>query len=102
MAMGSVRSDLDRFYSILRDLSARLGGTRVLAACDGKAEWPIRGVYFFFEPSEYRAPPNEEQLRVVRVGTHAVSTGSQTTLWARLKQHRGHGKPGEPAGGGNH
>ncbi len=37
-------------------------------------------------------------LRVVRVGTHAVTTTSRTTLWNRLSQHRGVAK----TGGGNH
>lgn len=37
-------------------------------------------------------------MRVVRVGTHAVSRGSQTTLWNRLSTHRGSMK----TGGGNH
>jgi hypothetical protein len=31
-------------------------------------------------------------LRVTRVGTHAVSAGSSTSLWDRLKQHYGTGK----------
>jgi hypothetical protein len=34
----------------------------------------------------------------VRVGTHALKAGSQTTLWKRLSQHRGTAR----AGGGNH
>ena len=57
------------------------------------------GVYFFFEPGEYRA--DGQTPRVVRVGTHAVSDGSQTTLWNRLSQHRGR-LAGAHAGGGNH
>jgi hypothetical protein len=51
-------------------------------------------VYFFFEPGEVR--PNGAP-RLVRVGTHAVSAGSGTTLWNRLSQHRG-----STSGGGNH
>lgn len=35
---------------------------------------------------------------MVRVGTHALKTGSSTTLWHRLKQHRGT----EINNGGNH
>lgn len=37
-------------------------------------------------------------LRVVRVGTHALKTGSKSTLWGRLSQHRGPARDG----GGNH
>lgn len=36
--------------------------------------------------------------RIVRVGTHALKSGSRTTLWNRLSQHRGQAKKG----GGNH
>jgi hypothetical protein len=35
--------------------------------------------------------------RIVRAGTHALTKGSGTKLWSRLKQHRG-----QKAGGGNH
>jgi len=36
--------------------------------------------------------------RIVRVGTHALTTGSGAKLWTRLSQHRGQSK----SGGGNH
>ena len=58
-----------------------------------------RGVYFFFEPSECRNDGIHH--RVVRVGTHAVSSGSKATLWSRLRTHRGHLEGSYP-GGGNH
>ena len=35
--------------------------------------------------------------RVVRIGTHALTEGSRSTLWGRLSQHRG-----TEGGGGNH
>ena len=89
---------LDDFYDLLDELHQRLGGTRVLADCDGRQDWPQRGVYFFFEPGEVRA---DGRPRVVRVGTHALTSGSSTTLWKRLSQHRGH-LGGSHAGGGNH
>src|SRR5262249_4980601 len=54
-----------------------------------------RGVYFFFDRSEPRSN-SREGPRVVRVGTHALSAGSRSTLQQRLKQHRGLAK-----GGGN-
>jgi len=57
----------------------------------------MRGVYFFFEKSENRTKSGSG-LRVVRVGTHALKSGSTTTLWHRLKQHRGN----EYNNGGNH
>ncbi|WP_198133797.1 DUF6884 domain-containing protein [Anaeromyxobacter dehalogenans] len=57
-------------------------------------------MYFFFEPGEERRPSAAGQ-RVVRVGTHAVSAGSKTTLWQRLKQHQGYGGDAG-VGVGNH
>lgn len=92
-------SDLDRFYALLGDLADRVGGSRRLAACDGRMDWPERGVYFFCSPTETHA--GTDVPRVVRVGTHAVSTGSKTTLWNRLRTHRG-AQRGTYAGGGNH
>lgn len=68
-----------------------------MGACTGRIEWPRRGVYFIFETGEMRS---DGSPRVVRVGTHAVSAGSRTTLWNRLKAHVGNGT-GESASG-NH
>lgn len=87
---------ISHFYTLLDDLEQRLGGRRLLQDCTSKG-WPDRGVYFFFEPGEQRTVTGEG-ARVVRVGTHAVSAGSKTSLWNRLGQHRG--KVGD--GGGNH
>ena len=91
----SRQHDLDRFYALMDRLNAALGGYRYLRECNGKMDWPERGIYFFFEPGEYRN--DGTQQRVVRVGTHAVSRGSRTTLWNRLITHRG-----TAAGTGNH
>lgn len=99
--MSSRQSDVGRFYRAMEHLRRTLGGYRHLVDCHARMGWPNRGVYFFFEAGEYRAPPHGDQLRVVRVGTHAVSRGSRTILWRRLRQHRGRGKPGEVLGG-NH
>ncbi|MFB6196155.1 MAG: hypothetical protein ABEI80_08275 [Haloplanus sp.] len=95
------RDHLDRFYSLLDDLSERVRGPRKLKNCDGYMDWPDRGVYFFLEPGETRE--STDQLRVTRVGTHAVSEGSNTSLWDRLKQHygTGSGSANHPHGG-NH
>jgi hypothetical protein len=90
-------ADLIRFYEILGSLAVKAGGPRCLANCDGRMGWPQRGVYFFFEPSEVRSDIWQGQ-RVVRVGTHALTTSSRTTLWNRLSQHRGTVTPK----GGNH
>src|SRR5689334_11893528 len=96
-------SQLDRlrgfesFYEALARLEKTLGGKRTLQDCQGRMTWPRRGVYFFFEEGERRSDSGEG-LRVTRVGTHAVSIGSKTTLWKRLAQHKGSAR----GGGGNH
>lgn len=96
MGQDTVRqTNLDRFYAQMDRLNATLGGYRYLRECNGKMDWPERGIYFFFEPGEYRN--NGTQQRVVRVGTHAVSRGSRATLWNRLITHRG-----TAVGTGNH
>ena len=87
--------DLNTFYELLGELRERVGGCRRLQECTGKSGWPERGVYFFFEDGEFREDQNT--LRVVRVGTHAITATSKTTLWSRLHTHRGHSDLG-----GNH
>ena len=80
-------ADLTRLYTLLDGLREQQGGYRTLAAYTGRMDWPARGLYFFFEPGEVRA--GGQTLRVVRVGTHAVSRGSKVTLWQRLAMHKG-------------
>jgi hypothetical protein len=60
-------------------------------------EWPHRGVYFFREPGEDRSDSGQGP-RVVRIGTHALKSGSKTSIWNRLSQHRGT----VSSGAGNH
>lgn len=89
--------DLQRFYRIIARLEETIGGTRKLLDCSGRMNWPRRGVYFFQEPGELRSDTGEG-LRIVRVGTHALKSGSRTTLWTRLSQHKGQAR----SRGGNH
>ena len=93
------KRDLETFYKILNKLERKIGGRRYLSNCNGQMNWPKKGVYFFFEDGEFRE--NGKQLRVVRVGTHAVSKGSKSLLWGRLRSHRGTAKRSHK-GGGNH
>jgi hypothetical protein len=88
--------NLERFYSLLERLAEAPGQGRPLGELPARSSLPERGVYFFREPGEHRAA-NPNALRVVRVGTHAVSSGSKSTLYGRLKAHLG-----TRAGGGNH
>lgn len=89
------RDDQDRFYRIVATLREKCQGFRCLKECTRRSGWPGRGVYFFFEDHEFRE--DGSTLRVVRVGTHAVSADSRTTLWNRLHTHKG-----ASSGGGNH
>lgn len=91
--------DLDRFYELLDKLESRVGGKQKLKDCTGYMDWPERGVYFFFASDEYRE--GGDQLRLTRIGTHAVSSGSGTSMWDRLRTHRG-ANSGTYEGGGNH
>jgi hypothetical protein len=80
----------------MENLKRKIGGVRKLTECSGRMKWPKRGVYFFYEDGEYRSHTGDG-LRVVRVGTHAERLGSASTLWGRLRQHKG-----SLSGGGNH
>lgn len=95
----SRRSDLSRLYDLLDRLEASVGGKQRLKDSTGYMDWPDRGVYFFFAQDETR--DSTDQLRLTRVGTHAVSTGSGTSLWNRLRTHRGSNR-GTYEDGGNH
>ncbi len=89
--------ELKRFYAAMESLESILGGKRKLANCDGRMSWPNKGIYFFFEACENR-DHSGQGMRVVRVGTHAITETSRTTLWKRLYQHKGN----STNGGGNH
>lgn len=89
-------SDLNVLYELLTKLEIGLSGKRKLVECNGKMDWPRRGVYFFFEPTEFRRGLPRKQ-RVVRVGTHAISKDSKSTLWGRIRAHKGYSD-----GRGNH
>jgi hypothetical protein len=88
---------LKRFYFLLDSLKVACGRASLLKNCSGRLQWPQRGIYFFYENGENRTDSGAGQ-RVVRIGTHALTNSSRTTLWHRLSQHRGI----EKTGGGNH
>jgi len=91
----SRHNDLDRIYGIIATLREKCQGFRCLKECTRRSGWPGRGLYFFFEDHEFREDASTR--RIVRVGTHAVSANSRTTLWNRLHMHKG-----ASSGGGNH
>ena len=90
-------ADTVRFYGLLDRLTKRIHGPRLLQDCHGRMSWPQRGVYFFYETGENRTWSGSG-ARVVRIGTHALNDGSTSTLWSRLRGHRGRVKSGT----GNH
>lgn len=71
---------------LMRRLWVAQQGGRTLAKCGRGVKWPERGVYIILEPTIL---PITGMPRVTRIGTHAVSSGSKTTLWNRLSTHRG-------------
>lgn len=93
--MSELHADLQRFYALLARLKDFPGQRLRLDAADA-SHFSARGVYFFCEPGEIRSL-SPDSPRIVRVGTHAVSIGSKSTLWGRLRTHLG-----TRAGGGNH
>jgi hypothetical protein len=83
-----MRNDLERFYALIAQLEKLPGQGTSLTHRTGRSGWPSRGVYFFREPGEVRrSDPGVH--RVVRVGTHALTVGRKSSLWSRLRAHRG-------------
>jgi hypothetical protein len=89
-----------RFYDLLGRLEGMPLQGASLASVLAEAVLPQRGVYFFREAGELLPPSTAGSAalpRVTRVGTHAVSVGSKSTLRARLRAHLG-----AKSGNGNH
>jgi hypothetical protein len=80
--------DYKTFYDILSKLNSIQGQQTKFNEIIGK-DVEKAGVYFFFEENELTRFYLPQTLRVVRVGTHAVSKGSKSQLWQRLRTHRG-------------
>ncbi|MFW6195974.1 MAG: hypothetical protein ACOC5D_01435 [Thermoplasmatota archaeon] len=91
------KKHVDRFYELLNKLEDKVNDKRKLKDCSGRMEWPERGVYFFFSNEEWRE--GGSSLRITRIGTHALTDGSSTTLWNRLIAHRGYNRGSFPNGG---
>lgn len=100
-------AEIVELYDVLAEAEQLAGGKRLLPQCNGRIPWPDKGIYFFFESGENRSDSlvyargnpqhSNQEMRVVRVGTHALTTSSRATLWGRLRAHRGNAN-----GGGNH
>ncbi|MGD9584706.1 MAG: hypothetical protein AB7V26_13695 [Lysobacterales bacterium] len=92
--MSNIAPDLWRFYASLSRLEKDTNQGARLQRLSEIENLPTRGVYFFREVGE---TTSSGQPRVTRVGTHAVSVGSKSTLRGRLAAHRG-----TKSGSGNH
>lgn len=82
-----LRQTATEFAQLMRRLWVAQGGGRRIEETNGRLPWPGRGVYFILEAD--RGLGGGRMPRVVRIGTHAVSQGSRTSLWDRLSTHRG-------------
>lgn len=91
----ALRQQATRFSHLLHRLWLVQSGGRRFRNADGRQHWPTKGLYFILEPDHGLG--GGKMPRIVRVGTHAVSKGSKTSLWDRLSTHRG-----TLAGGGSH
>lgn len=83
-----------RFDELMRCLMTGVDQGLPLARLLESGRLPERGVYFFLDPTTSN---ERDQWRICRVGTHAVSLGSKSTLRARLRAHLG-----TRSGSGNH
>ncbi len=81
-------SPIDALYTQVQQLRDGFGDVR-LWNCTARTPhvWPQRGLYLFFEDGELRRDGHTP--RIVRVGTHGVAGGTSTSLWGRLRTHRG-------------
>jgi hypothetical protein len=85
---------LDATYKTIWRLVRKSGLRRLEDVVD--QQMPDSGVYLFFDEQEHRLK-DIDQLRVVRVGTHGVASGSKASLRNRMRTHFG-----TSSGEGNH
>jgi hypothetical protein len=91
---GNLNLDRARFYNLLDQLYASKSQGKTLSELIESGSLSERGVYFFVDQE---ADMKGHRGRICRIGTHAVSIGSKSTLRARLKTHLG-----SRSGMGNH
>jgi hypothetical protein len=82
---------IKRFYELLDQVQKKCP-RRVFGELSSTMPLPQQGVYFFFEPGEYRE--DGKSPRVVRIGTHAAQAGSSASVFSRIKNHWGSNKEG--------
>lgn len=92
----SLRSDIGRLNHYTKQLWRAQKGGRSIIETSGRMDWPARGVYIVLD-GEKNPVSRSDIPRIARIGTHAISAGSQTSMWNRLSTHRG-----TIAGSGSH
>jgi len=90
------RRMLEATYRMLEPVLAGTDSFQRFADCKGGSGWPSAGLYLFFDKTEPRLF-SPALPKIVRIGTHGVSDGSVSTLWQRMKAHKG-----DLGGLGNH
>jgi len=80
-------TDINTFYNLLQEVEKKFPRRPLGELLTLKKNIPNQGVYFFFDKNETREKSND--LRVVRVGTHAAQAKSKATIKERLSQHKG-------------
>lgn len=86
LSMAGRSAHRTRFDELMRRLMTGADQGLPLARLLEGGRLPERGVYFFLDPTSSN---EQDQWRICRVGTHAVSLGSKSTLRARLRAHLG-------------
>lgn len=80
---------LQEFHQKLGVLRDTTGGPFYLSDADNNYNWPDRGIYVFFDHGTDPLVDPVSDWSITRIGTVGVSTGSTSTLWDRLRAHRG-------------
>lgn len=84
----SHRKYINKFYSLFDFYSEKYSLPQKFSDFNSKNCCPEFGLYLFLHSDEIRLY-EPSRLRIARIGTHAVSEGSKSTLWQRLKTHKG-------------
>lgn len=93
---------LQAFHKKLGVLQEQTDGPFYLSEADGSFHWPDRGIYVFFSEDTDPIVDPIQDWSITRIGTVGVSSGSTSTLWDRLRAHRGTLNSDYGEKGGNH
>jgi len=81
--------NIKKLYDYLFELADKTEQPRLLKECKKRGKyWPDKGVYFILDSSE-SSKTSGKNPKIVRIGTHQVRVNSKSTLWGRIKAHKG-------------